>query len=242
MIKEARNRGAIRIILAAGIVLALVLGYFGYRWWNQGSGQRRAQVFAWFRDPSSHADKMMRLGEQCQGAPFIFPTDGLVGFLWGDSFRPGHVHQGIDIFPGGSAGEAPVIAAYDGYLTRLPDWKSTVIIRIPNDPLNPGRQIWTYYTHMADRQGNSFISEAFPPGTSEVFVPTGTFLGYQGDFSGEPGNPTGVHLHFSIVEDDGNGRFTNELEIRNTYDPSPYLGLALNADDNPDTIPVCETE
>ena len=51
----------------------------------------------------------------------------------------------------------------------------------------------------------------------------GTFLGYQGNFSGTPGNPTGVHLHFSIVMDDGEGGFLNELKIRNTLDPSPYF-------------------
>lgn len=240
MINEPRGRSTLRIVLGAAIILALVLGYFGYRWWTRGDGQRTAQVWAWFRDPDSQADKIIPTGQRCNDAPFIFPTDGLVGFLWGDSFRPGHVHQGIDIFAGRPAGETPVIAAYDGYLTRLPEWLSTVIIRIPSDPLNPGRQIWTYYTHMADQQGNSFISEAFPPGTTEVFVKAGTFLGNQGDFSGEPGNPTGVHLHFSIVKDNGNGNFTNELLIRNTYDPSPYLGLPLNADNNQATIPVCE--
>ena len=34
----------------------------------------------------------------------------------------------------------------------------------------------------------------------------------------------------------------NELEIENTYDPSPYLGMELNAKLNPDTIPTCEYE
>jgi hypothetical protein len=48
--------------------------------------------------------------------------------------------------------------------------------------------------------------------------------------SGEPGNPVGVHLHFSIVRDDGKGSFRNELDSHNTLDPSPYLGLPLNAD------------
>ena len=32
----------------------------------------------------------------------------------------------------------------------------------------------------------------------------------------------------------------NELDINNTYDPSPYFGLALNATANRDRIPVCE--
>jgi hypothetical protein len=114
-----------------------------------------------------------------------------------------------------------------------------VIIRIPSDPFNPGRQIWTYYTHMADSDGNSFIAPAFPPGTSEVFVETGTLLGHQGNYSGNPLNPTGVHLHFSIVEDDGQGSFKNELEFRNTIDPSLYFGMSLNAEENPDQIPTC---
>ena len=183
---------------------------------------------------------MMTAGTKCGSAPFIFPTDGLAGFIWDDSFRPGHRHQGIDIFSGTKPGLTPVVAAYPGYLTRQPDWKSTVIIRVPDDPLQPGRQVWIYYTHMADSQGNSFIAAEFPAGTSEVFVEAGTFLGYQGNFSGEPGNPVGVHLHISIVKDDGFGKFTNELEIENTYDPSPYFGLSLNAHENTDTIPVCE--
>ena len=143
------------------------------------------------------------------------------------------------IFAGTEIGVTPVLVAYPGYLTRLTDWKSTVIVRVPSDPLQPGRQIWMYYTHMADEQGNSFISPDFPPGTSEVPVEIGTFLGYQGDYSGDPNNPVGVHLHFSIVKDDNFGHFQNELNIDNTYDPSPYLNLPLNANKNTDTIPVC---
>ena len=81
-----------------------------------------------------------------------------MGFLWGDSFRLGHRHQGIDIFAGTEIGITRVVSAYPGFLTRLPDWKSSVIVRVPDDPLQPGRQIWLYYTHMADEQGNSFIS------------------------------------------------------------------------------------
>jgi len=56
-------------------------------------------------------------------------------------------------------------------------------------------------------------------------VQAGTLLGYQGNYSGDPANPTGIHLHFSIVLDDGAGNFRNELEIDNTVDPLPYLGI-----------------
>ena len=210
-----------------------------YLYFTQRSSGRTAQIYDWFRDPSSRPELMMTSGTRCGDAPFIFPTNGLIGFIWDDSFRPGHRHAGMDIFAGTEVGATPIVAAYPGYLTRQSDWKSTVIIRVPDDPFQSGRQIWVYYTHMADPQGNSFISLEFPTGTAEVYVEAGTLLGYQGNYSGDPNNPVGVHLHISVVKDDGFGKFKNELDINNTYDPSPYFGLPLNANGNPDTIPVC---
>ncbi|GAH84186.1 unnamed protein product, partial [marine sediment metagenome] len=64
----------------------------------------------------------------------------------------------------------------------------------------------------------------------------------QGNFSGDPNNPVGIHLHFSIVKDDGQGDFLNELEIRNTIDPSPYLGLPVNAGSIQGEIPLCPND
>jgi murein DD-endopeptidase MepM/ murein hydrolase activator NlpD len=225
------------LLLFAPAAIA-VLGIYLYFFYARNSG-RTAQVINWLRDPSARPELKISAGVRCGGAPFIFPTDGLVGFIWDDSFRPGHRHTGVDIFAGTDVGVTPVVAAYPGYLTREADWKSTVIIRAPEDPLQPGRQIWVYYTHMADSQGNSLISADFPMGVKEVYVEAGTFLGYQGNYSGDPGNPVGVHLHISIVKDNGFGKYKNELEIENTYDPTPYFGLPLNANLNPDTIPVC---
>jgi len=221
------------------LVVVLVAGYYLYRLYRPNTA-RMINFRAWIADPSGHAEWKLAAGSLCGEAPFIFPTDGMVGFLWDDSFRPGHRHQGIDIFGGQDVGITPVVAAYPGFLTRLPEWKSSVIVRVPSDPLDPGRQIWVYYTHMADRNGNSYILPDFPPGTYEQPIDVGTQLGYQGNYSGDPNNPTGVHLHFSIVRDDGSGGFRNELEIGNTLDPSPYLGLPLNARQNPDRVPVCE--
>lgn len=198
------------------------------------------RVLTWLREPQAHPEWMVKAGTRCGNAPFLIPSSGFIGYLWRDSFRAGHRHQGIDIFGGSDNNTAPVYAAYSGYLYRMPDWKSSLIIRIPDDPLQPGRQIWTYYTHMASPEGDSYIVPDFPPGVSEVYVEAGTLLGYQGNYSGTPGVPTGVHLHFSIVLDDGQGKFRNELEIANTLDPSPYFGLLLNAHDNQDAIPVCE--
>lgn len=228
-------------LLGVMIVLGLVSAYYILEspFGSTLRAGRHQNVAAFIRNPDSYQDWALPAGARCGDAPFILPTRGFIGYLWGDSFRPGHEHQGLDIFAGTQPGTTPVYAAYDGYLTRLPEWKSTVIIRIPNDPLQPERQIWTYYTHLADKEGRSFIVEEFPPGTFEVFVPAGTLLGYQGNYSGTPGNPTGVHLHFSIVKDDGSGGFLNELEIANTVDPSAYFGMQLNSSLDSSAIPVC---
>jgi len=225
----------------ASIVLVALAtsAYYLYRTYRRGSA-RAIQVFAWLKAPASRPDLVMAAAIKCGSAPFIFPTTGVVGFIWDDSFHPGHRHQGIDIFAGTNINVTAVVAAYPGYLTRLPDWRSSVIVRVPSDPLQPARQIWVYYTHMADPNGNSFISPDFPPGTFEKPVEAGTLLGYQGDYSGDPNNPVGVHLHVSIVKDNG-GKFMNELDINNTYDPSPYFGLALNAHQNADEIPICKS-
>ena len=227
-----------KFVLIAALVIVVTAGVYLY-FFMRPTSKRTAQVLAWLQDLASRPELMMEPGARCGDAPFIFPTRGMIGFIWDDYFN-NHRHQGIDIFGGTDVGITPVSVAYPGYLTRRADWKSTVIVRVPDDPLHPGRQIWVYYTHMADPNGNSFISSEFPAGIQEKYVEAGTLLGYQGDYSGDPNNPTGVHLHISIVKDDSLGQFKNELDIGNTYDPSPYFGLALNANENPDTIPVCQ--
>lgn len=233
---QTLNMLVIVIVLGALIGLAV----FAYRQFRRSASAHTPMVMDFIRNPSNHQDWVIEAGTRCGDAPFIFPTTGMSGFLWGDTFEPGHPHQGVDIFAGTGVDITEVVAAYPGYLSRESDWKSSVIIRIPDDPLEPGRQIWVYYTHMADAAGNSSISSSFPPGTKEKYVEVGTVLGRQGNYSGTPNNPVGVHLHISIVHDDGNGRFKNELDQANTYDPSPYLGLRLNNSENPDQIPVCE--
>ena len=209
-----------------GILRALRNRAFS-QWWV-GSEEEREAMITTQREP-------------CPGAPFLLPSEGYIGLLYGDPRPPyseRHRHQGIDIFSRGAPGVTPVYAAYDGYLTRESNWRSAVIIRHPDDPLAPGRPIWTYYAHMADEDGNSFIVAAFPPGTYDVFVERGTLLGYTGNYSNNPFQQVAVHLHFSIVLDDGIGHYLNELEFANTLDPSPYLGMAVNYDCAPD-VPEC---
>lgn len=227
------------LIIPLVLIIITSLGFLYYQS-RKGSSSRTLRVISWIRNPQAHPEWLIEAKSRCfESTPFLFPTDGYIGFLWDDSFRPGHRHQGLDIFTDLDTGITPVYAAYDGYLTRLSDWKSSLIIRIPEDPLDPQRQIWIYYTHMADTEGRSYIDLDFPPGTSDLFVEEGTLLGYQGNYSGTPGNPTGIHLHFSIVLDNGQGSFLNELKIQNTLDPSPYFDLPLNGNKNQDQIPIC---
>jgi murein DD-endopeptidase MepM/ murein hydrolase activator NlpD len=222
-----------------------VVGYAAYRRFAAPAGHF-ALLRDYWADPILHDAWAIRADTRCGEAPFLIPTDGFIAFFWGDRYLTGRRHQGIDIFgPTGpdGLGETPVVAAYDGYLTRLPEWRSAVIVRHARDPLMPGRQIWTYYAHMADLEGRSYIEPRFPPGTHEVFVPAGELLGYQGNYSGDPGNPTGMHLHFSIVRDNGQGKFLNELDIGNTLDPSSYLGIVVNGERVGAEVAVCrETE
>jgi hypothetical protein len=197
----------------------------------------------WLSQPQSRlALNTPRL--QCPGAPFILPSAGLVGLLWRDPALPYNIlrrHTGIDIFGDGEAGEVPVYAVYDGYLTRQAHWLSTVAIAHA-DPLVPGRRIWSYYTHMASADGRqSFVAEAFPPDTHGVWVEQGTLLGYQGEYSGTT-FPIGLHVHMSLVLSEADGSIRNESVLSNTLDPSPYFGLPLNIDSLP-TRPIrCEAQ
>ncbi|MGD8455795.1 MAG: M23 family metallopeptidase [Anaerolineales bacterium] len=235
-----KRRIPLLAILVIIVLIGLVGGYLIYRYFfSSDSGSRWGHYSTFLGNPESFEAYTLHAGQRCGDAPFAFPTSGVIFGLWDQSYRPGHRHSGIDIFAGTESGITPVYAAYPGYLTRQSDWISTVIIRIPSDPLQPNRQIWAYYTHMASQEGESYIVDAFPPGTEEAYVVAGTLLGYQGNYSGDPTNPTGMHLHFSVVKDEG-GVYMNELDIDNTYDPTPYFNIPVNQNNNNGEFPVCE--
>ncbi len=231
------------LIALAGLIVMAGGGIVALYFYSQSLTNSNDYIHRWFNDPGSRAELSTVQREPCPGAPFLLPSDGLVGLLWRDPAAPYNLlnrHTGLDIFGDGQPGTVPVYAAYDGYLTRLPEWKSTVIIR-HDDPLQPGRTIWTYYTHMASKDGNpSFVVDDFPPGIHEVWVTQGTLLGYQGEYNGEGLFPIGMHVHVSIVKSAPDGSFKNEARIGNTLDPSPYFGMDLNIKNKPPRPVHCE--
>jgi hypothetical protein len=227
----------IGVFVLAGMVGALM----AYRFWLPRYSDSRSNslepIVRWFDDPSSRPELSTNMGGRtCPGAPFSLPSDGFIGMLWDDPAAPYTIlntHTGIDIFGDGAPGTVPVYAVYSGRLTRRPEWIASVIVR-HDDPLQPGRFIWTYYTHMASRDGTrSFIAPDFPPDTVDMPVEQGTLLGYQGEFAGAGAAPIGMHVHMSIVQSEADGSFKNEGYIGNTLDPSPYFGMTLNIKDLP---------
>lgn len=229
------------ILAGLGALGLLAVGYVALKLYSNTQSNSGVYIGEWFDHPGDRAH-LITPRTQCPGAPFGLPSEGFIGLLWNDPDGPYTVfrrHSGIDIFGDGDPGEVPVYAVYEGTLTRLPEWKSTVIIR-HDDPLHPGQTIWTYYTHMASEDGaTSFIDDAFPPGTSEVWVEQGALLGYQGDYSGDALAPVGLHVHLSIVQSEPDGSFKNEADAANTLDPSPYFGLDLNIAGKPERPITC---
>ncbi len=230
-----------KLILLGG-ALAVLAGVLVWRYSGGGQSASRSNdlIREYLLFPERRPALSNQARSQCAGAPFILPSAGLIGLMYGDTAAPytaARRHTGIDLFGDGRAGTVPVYAVFDGWLTRLPEWRSTVIIR-HDDPLRPGRTIWTYYTHMASRDGSqSYVSDQFPRGTTERFVRQGELLGYQGEFAGG-GAPIAMHLHFSITLSGADGQFLNEAVLENTLDPSPYFGLRLRLEDEPQPRPL----
>ena len=158
------------------LIFCAIAAFFFIRWYR-GTSTSNDFIRKWLTDAESYPDYETSGRLRCGDAPFIIPSEGFIGLLWRDTSAPYNArnrHTGIDIFGSGAVGTVPIYAAYDGYLTRLDDWQATVIIR-HDDPLQAGRRIWTYYTHMASIDGSDiYISDEFPQGTSDKYVEQGT--------------------------------------------------------------------
>src|SRR5690348_4590239 len=121
-------RRAFLILILVVVGAGLGLGYIYFARPFAETAGHVSRLREYLNDPGAHADWQITAGTRCGDAPFVLPTTGYLGFGYGDSWSLGKRHQGFDIFGPTSLGATPVVAAYDGYLTRLADWKSTVII------------------------------------------------------------------------------------------------------------------
>lgn len=229
-------------VVGVALLVCLACSYLALIIYSQFQSNSVPYIRRWFNEPSKRDELSTIQQDLCGNAPFLLPSSGLIGLLWSDPAGPYsvlHRHSGIDIFGDGEDGTVPVYAAYSGYLSRLDHWVSAVIIQ-HDDPLQTGRQIWTYYAHMASQDGESYIVEKFPAGTRGQWVERGELLGYQGSYNGGSIRQIGTHLHFSIVLSEDNGTFKNETDIGNTLDPSPYFNLPLNIEQMPARPIRCE--
>ncbi len=213
-----------RYLIISGLILSLIL--LARTWLNP----RNREFATWATGNENERATLIAERDPCAKAPFILPAEGYIGLFWNDPRSPysqSRRHQGIDIFINEQPGTQPVYAVADGFIYREADWVSTVIQRIPSDPLQPGQQIWVYYTHMADAQGNDFIEPQFERGVTEVPIRQGELIGYVGNYDGNVPSRIWTHLHLSVVKD-SDGTYLNEYFIDNTLDPSPYFGTGLD--------------
>ena len=95
----------ILILVGAGIYLVRAAQNprlrLDWQWWVSGDEAARAALITTQRTA-------------CPGAPFILPSDGFIGLLYGDPRGPysqSRPHQGIDIFSDSEPGVIPVYAA-----------------------------------------------------------------------------------------------------------------------------------
>ncbi len=163
----------------------------------------------------------------CPGAAWPFPTAGDLGLWW--------YNKTLSLMGVGYDNTVPVHAVADGLLMRRADWPDAVAI-LHDDPLEPGKHVWAFYGGMASRDGQaSYVSAAFPSGSTDIPVKAGELLGYQGSY-----RYAWVHLHFAVVPPLADGSFPVALVWRDTgndlsmaqvlvqvdrRNPSDYLGM-----------------
>jgi hypothetical protein len=168
-----------------------------------------------YRPRSTRAQAVDAGSLLCPAAPWQLPTTSQLGITWREN--------SLDFLGQSPEERIPVYAVAGGRLMRLVSWENTIAI-LHDDPLQPGKQVWSVYADMADADGDSFIVPDFPPGSSDAPVKTGQLLGYQGTWSGRPFWPGQTHLRFSIVEAE-EGQSLAQVMDTNALDPSPYLGI-----------------
>ena len=55
-------------------------------------GGRNKMVIDYIHNPAQHPEYEVEALTRCGDAPFLLPSKGFIGYLWGDSFKPFHRH------------------------------------------------------------------------------------------------------------------------------------------------------
>ncbi len=77
------------ILACALVVILAAAGAFAvYRYYLSPSTRTR-KVIEFIRNPENSSEPQFEALSRCGDAPFVMPTSGLIGFIWGDSFRIG---------------------------------------------------------------------------------------------------------------------------------------------------------
>ena len=163
--------------------------------------------------PRSALESPPPQGDRCPDAPWRLPTESDLGLWW--------YTKALGFMDAGYQNTVPVHAVADGLLTRREAWNDAVAIQ-HDDPLHPGKKVWTFYGGMADADNEaSFVADAFPPGSEGVPVKAGDLLGYQGRWWQ---GPIWVHVHFAITPARADGSFPAALVNRAdaSDEPLPY--------------------
>jgi len=157
--------------------------------------------------------------DSCPNAKWRLPTNASLGVQWDDTV--------MQFFGRGNDGTVPVYAVADGFLTRLPEWEDLVAV-LHENPENPKEKVWAFYGGMASATGDSFVLEEFPKGAKAIPVKSGQLLGYQGKWSGNPQWPN--WLSTFLVLEIGTGHETRPPDYQATkiLDPTPFMGLNID--------------
>jgi len=148
---------------------------------------------------------------------WVTPTNGEFGAYWNT--------RHIFIYGANEHSTNPVYAVADGLLYRFESWEGAVTIQ-HDDPLNPGKKIWSFYGDMLHPwNGEEYILEEFVKGAEAVPVSQGDLLGYQGAHPGASDAPNRTHLHFALVPSSSDGSFMEDwMELDENafaYFPNP---------------------
>ena len=149
-------------------------------------------------EPKDFANESFPDNLTCPQSPWQIPTRADMGMFW--------MNGQVIMMGGGSDDIIPVFAAADGLLYQFSEWATAVAIQ-HDDPLNPGKKLWTFYGDLAPafNQNSPYIEDEFIQDEG-IPIKAGDLLGYQGRWLG-PDQQTWVHLRFAIIPADQDGNF-----------------------------------